>query len=209
LCHVCNQNFLKSGFFYGGLLYSTSLSVHALKLKLNFKKEIRTMKTKILAMLAISTMALTACQQGVGLNSSSTGGMGNKQMIGGATGAILGGVLGSKVGKGTGQLVGVGAGALLGTLLGSELGASLDKADLAYAHQAENRAYTAPVGQAISWNNPDTGNSGTITPTREGVSNTTGRTCREYTQTIYVAGKQQTAVGQACKNADGTWTVMN
>ncbi len=167
------------------------------------------MKTKILAMLAISTLALTACTQGVGLNEGNTTGMGNKQMIGGATGAILGGVLGSKVGKGSGQLVGVGVGALLGTLLGSELGASLDKADLAYAQQAANRAYTAPVGQAISWNNPDSGNSGMITPTRQGVSNTTGQVCREYTQTIYVGGRQQTAVGQACKNADGTWTVMN
>lgn len=167
------------------------------------------MKTKILTMLAISTLALTACTQGVGLNQGSTTGMGNKQMIGGATGAILGGVVGSKFGKGTGQLVGVGAGALLGTLIGSEIGASLDKADLAYAEQATNRAYTAPVGQAISWNNPDSGNSGTITPTRQGVSNTTGQTCREYTQTIYVGGRQQTAVGQACKNADGTWTVLN
>ncbi len=167
------------------------------------------MKTKILAMLAISTLSMTACTQGVGLNSGSTTGMGNKQMIGGATGAVLGGVLGAQVGKGSGQLVGVGVGALLGTLLGSELGASLDKADLAYAQQAANRAYTAPVGQSISWNNPDSGNSGTITPTREGVSNTSGRTCREYTQTIYVEGRQQTAVGQACKNSDGTWSVMN
>ena len=167
------------------------------------------MKTNILAIVAISAFALTACTQGVGLNSGSTTGMGNKQMIGGATGAILGGVLGSKVGKGSGQLVGVGVGALLGTLIGSELGASLDKADLAYAEQATNRAYEAPVGQSISWNNPDSGNSGTITPTREGVSNTSGRVCREYTQTIYVDGRQQTGIGQACKNADGTWAVVN
>ena len=167
------------------------------------------MKTKILAMIAVSAMALTACTQGVGVGQGSTTGLGNKQMIGGATGAILGGVLGSKVGKGSGQLVGVGVGALLGTLLGSELGASMDKADMMYAEQATSRAYTAPVGQTISWNNPDNGHSGTITPTREGVSNTSGRTCREYTQTIYVDGRQQTGVGQACKNSDGTWAIVN
>jgi surface antigen len=165
------------------------------------------MKTKILALLAVSSLTLAACTQGVGQGNPS--GLGNKQMIGGATGAILGGYLGSKVGDGSGQLVAVGVGALLGTLLGSELGASLDKADLAYAQQATNRAYTAPVGQTISWNNPDSGNSGTITPTREGVSNTTGRTCREYMQTIYVDGRQQTGVGQACKNSDGTWAIVN
>lgn len=160
------------------------------------------MKTKILALLAISTLSLTACMETVS-------GAGNKQLAGGATGAILGGLAGSQFGKGNGQLVGVGVGALLGTLIGSEVGASLDKADMMYAQQATNRAYTAPVGQAISWNNPDTGHSGTITPTREGVNNTTGRTCREYTQTIYVDGRQQTGVGQACKNSDGTWAIVN
>lgn len=157
------------------------------------------MKTKILALLAISTLSLTGCFES----------MGNKQMAGGATGAVLGGLAGSQFGKGTGQLVGVGVGALLGTLIGSEVGASLDKADMMYAQQATNRAYTAPVGQTISWNNPDTGHSGTITPTREGYSNSTGRVCREYTQTIYVDGRQQTGVGQACQNSDGTWAIVN
>lgn len=160
------------------------------------------MKTKFLALLAISTLSLTACME-------TMSGMGNKQMAGGATGAVLGGLAGSQFGKGNGQLVGVGVGALLGTLLGSEVGASLDKADLAYAQQATNRAYAAPVGQSISWNNPETGHSGTITPTREGVSNTTGRICREYTQTIYVGGQKQTGVGQACKNADGSWAIVS
>lgn len=160
------------------------------------------MKTKILALLAISTLSLTACME-------TMSGTGNKQLAGGATGAILGGLAGSQFGKGNGQLVGVGVGALLGTLIGSEVGASLDKADMMYAQQATNRAYTAPVGQAISWNNPDTGHSGTITPTREGVNNSTGRTCREYTQTIYVDGRQQTGVGQACQNSDGTWAIVN
>lgn len=156
------------------------------------------MKTKILALLAISTLTLTGCFET----------MGNKQMAGGATGAVLGGLAGSQFGKGNGQLIGVGVGALLGTLVGSEVGASLDRADMMYAQQAAERAYTAPVGQAISWNNPDSGHSGTITPTRTGVNNS-GRTCREYTQTIYVDGRQQTGVGQACQNTDGTWSIVN
>lgn len=99
------------------------------------------MKTKILALLVISTLSLTACME-------TMSGVGNKQIAGGATGAVLGGLAGSQFGKGNGQLVGVGVGALLGTLVGSEVGASLDKADMAYAQQATDRAYTAPVGQA-------------------------------------------------------------
>lgn len=167
------------------------------------------MKTRILGLLTLSSLALAACQTPGPYGSTNTTPTMNKQTVGAATGAVLGGILGSKLGKGDGRLVGTGVGVLLGTLLGSELGASLDRADLMYAQQATERAYTAPVGQTISWNNPESGNSGTITPTRQGVSNTTGGICREYTQTIYVGGQKQTAVGQACKNADGTWTVMN
>lgn len=156
------------------------------------------MKTKFLALLAISTLSLTACMENSG----------NKQMVGTATGAILGGVAGAQFGKGTGQLVGVGVGALLGSVLGSELGKSLDQADMMYAQQAQNRAYSAPVGESISWNNPDTGHSGTITPTKEGRSSA-GRYCREYSQTIYVDGRQQTGYGTACQNSDGTWQISN
>lgn len=194
--------------FRRGIALYSALLLQTVIVTVHIEKGIWTMNTKFLTMIAISALALSACTQGVGVGQGSTSGLGNKQMIGGATGAILGGVLGSKVGKGSGQLVGVGMGALLGTLLGSELGASLDKVDMMYASQATNKAYTAPVGQTISWNNPDTGHSGTITPTRTGVNNS-GRTCREYTQTIYVDGRQQTGVGQACQNSDGTWSIAN
>ncbi|MDY0028658.1 MAG: RT0821/Lpp0805 family surface protein [Pseudobdellovibrionaceae bacterium] len=157
------------------------------------------MKMKFLALLAIMSFTMTACMENTG----------NKQMVGSATGAILGGVAGAQFGKGTGQLVGVGVGALLGSLIGSELGKSLDQADMMYANQAQHKAYAAPVGETISWNNPDSGHSGTVTPTKEGYSNTSGRYCREYSQTIYVDGRQQTGYGTACQNPDGTWAIVN
>lgn len=160
---------------------------------------------KIFALLAVVAISVSACTN---MNSTGSGPTINKEFLGGATGAILGGVVGSKVGKGTGQLVGVGVGTLLGTMVGSSIGASLDKADLMYADRANQRAYTAPVGETISWNNPDTGNSGTITPVRDGTS-TNGRYCREYSQTITVDGKTQKAYGTACKNPDGTWQIVN
>ncbi len=157
------------------------------------------MKIKFLALLAMVSLSMTACMEN----------MGNKEMVGSATGAVLGGVAGAQFGKGTGQLVGVGIGALLGTLVGSEVGKSLDKADMMYAQQAQSKAYAAPIGESISWNNPDSGHSGTITPTKEGYSNTSGSYCREYSQTIYVDGKQQTGYGTACQNPDGTWQIVN
>jgi len=132
---------------------------------------------------------------------------GTKQTIGGVSGAVIGGLLGSKVGGGSGQLWATGAGVLLGTFLGSEIGKSLDNADRAMLGQANQRAHSAPIGETVSWDNPDSGNYGSVTPTREGQSSY-DRYCREYEQMIFVDGRQETAVGQACQNTDGTWEIV-
>jgi len=158
------------------------------------------MKKTILTLALISTVALGAC--------NTTDGMGNKQLLGTGGGAVLGGLAGSAVGSGSGRLWATGAGVLLGALVGSEIGSSLDNADRAYAQSANQRAYSAPVGETIRWNNPDSGNYGTVTPTRQGVDNG-GRVCREYNQTIYVGGKQQSGYGTACQQSDGSWKVVN
>lgn len=150
--------------------------------------------------MLIGALSLGACQ--------TFDGMGNKQLIGGGSGAVIGGILGSKVGKGSGAAWGTGAGVLLGALLGSEIGASLDNADRAYAAQANNQALAAPIGESIAWNNPNSGNYGTITPTRDGYSQS-GRYCREYQQTVNVGGRQQSAYGTACRQPDGSWEIVS
>lgn len=154
------------------------------------------MKKILLAVMMASTLTLAACQDA-----------GNKELLGAGGGAILGGLAGAQFGKGKGQLVGVGVGTLLGALAGSEIGRSLDKADMMYAERAQSQAYQAPIGQTITWNNPDSGNSGTFTPVRDGTSNS-GRYCREYSQTIYVDGRQQTGYGTACRAPDGSWELV-
>jgi len=161
----------------------------------------RNIFTLSIAMLAL---ALSACAQ------NGTGwGAGTKQTVGTAAGAVGGGLLGSQIGDGSGQLWATGAGVLLGALVGSEVGKSLDRADRAYADRAMTQAYQAPIGETVSWTNPESGNYGSYTPVNEGYGNTSGRYCREYKQTIYVDGRQETAYGTACKNADGTWTMAN
>ena len=158
------------------------------------------MKKLVLIPMALAALSLSACET---LNNNGIG----KQEVGAASGAVIGGILGSKVGGGNGQLWATGAGAVIGGLLGSEIGKSLDRADMAYAANASDRAHSAPVGETVSWNNPDSGNYGTVTPTREGRS-TAGRYCREYEQEIFVDGRRETAVGTACQNGDGTWEVI-
>lgn len=158
------------------------------------------MKKGILILALIAGVGLAGCEN---INNR-----GNKELIGTGGGAILGGLAGSQIGGGSGRLWATGAGVLLGALVGSEIGSSLDKADMAYAQQANSRAYNAPIGESISWNNPQTGNSGYVTPVRDG-NDRAGRYCREYQQTITVGGKNQSGYGTACQQPDGSWQVVN
>lgn len=131
-----------------------------------------------------------------------------KEAGGTLVGAGLGALAGSQIGSGKGQLAAVAIGALTGAFLGSEVGKSLDKADRMYAQRAEQRAQGAPIGQTITWNNPESGNSGTFTPTRDGTNNATGEYCREYQTTVTVGGKTEAAYGTACRQVDGSWKIV-
>lgn len=158
------------------------------------------MKNFALLSMFMAVFALSACE--------TLQGRGNKELVGTATGAVAGGLLGSQIGDGSGQIWAAGAGVLLGSILGAEVGRSLDKADMAYARQATTQAHSVPLGESVSWNNPESGNAGVITPVRDGRSSA-GRYCREYQQTITVGGRQQEGVGTACQNPDGSWEIVS
>ncbi len=134
---------------------------------------------------------------------------GQKQTGGAILGGIAGGLLGSQVGGGKGKLAATAAGALLGVFVGSEIGKSLDRADRMHAQRTTQGALeSSPIGQASSWSNPDSGHSGTVTPTRT-FETASGGPCREYQQTVTISGRTETAYGKACRQADGTWQIVN
>ncbi len=151
-------------------------------------------------MMVCSTFALSGCE--------TLQGTGNKQLIGAGSGAVLGGLLGSKVGNGSGQLWATGAGAIVGALVGSEIGKSLDKVDRMEMSNAVGEAQTAPIGEPISWNNPESGNYGEVVATKDGYS-ASGRYCREFQQTVYIGGQEEAAYGTACQQPDGSWQIVN
>ncbi len=133
---------------------------------------------------------------------------GEKELFGTLLGAGLGGLAGSQIGSGKGKLVAVGAGVLLGGLLGREVGRSLDKADQAQAARAAHQSLEyEPSGTTTSWVNPDSGHSGSYTPTRT-YQTAQGKPCREYTTTVVIEGRTETAYGTACREPDGTWTLV-
>lgn len=152
----------------------------------------------VLATMA-SAFALTACSEGQGLSGGD---------IGTGIGAVSGAVIGSQFGGGSGKTVAAVVGALAGAWVGNKVAAGMTAQDKGYYNGAATRAASAPVGQQITWYNPESGNQGTITPTREG-RDSSGSACREYQQTVTIGGKTERAYGTACKQADGSWKVIN
>jgi surface antigen len=144
----------------------------------------------------------------IALLSAACAGQGEKQTLGTLGGAALGGLLGSQFGSGRGKLAATGAGVLIGALVGSEIGRSMDKVDRMKANQAINTAQAAPLGETIEWDNPNTGNYGTVTPVRDGTSSS-GNYCREFQQTVTIGGKTEEAYGTACRQPDGSWQIVN
>ncbi|NQU61608.1 MAG: hypothetical protein HQ512_10810 [Rhodospirillales bacterium] len=157
------------------------------------------MKTSKIAVLVLASVLLAGCvTQGK-----------EKQFAGSLLGAGLGGFAGSKIGGGKGQLAAVAVGTLAGAVLGGGIGESLDNMDKLYADRAQDRAQAAPVGQAIAWNNPDSGHGGTVTAVRDGTNSRTGAYCREFQTKVDVGGRTERAYGTSCRQPDGSWQIVN
>lgn len=157
------------------------------------------MQIKVIAPLAAAALILGAC----------TGDAGQKQTAGTIIGGIGGAVIGSQIGSGSGQLVATALGTFAGALIGADIGKSLDRADQLAMQQAEQQAHSAPIGDQIVWNNPDSGNSGSVTPVREGTNARSGAYCREYQTKVTIDGREQRAYGTACQQPDGSWQVVS
>ena len=82
---------------------------------------------------------------------------------------------------------------------------NLNEAQQRRHEAAQVRATTAPLGQAITWN--EGGASGSVTTTRIGTS-PAGLPCREFQQNVTVGGRTEQAYGTACLQSDGAWKVV-
>jgi len=155
------------------------------------------------AAIAIMGVSLAACA------GDPDSGRGPKEGTGTLLGAGTGALLGATVaGGGTGsRLAGAAIGAGLGALIGNRIGAALDDEDKRRAYEAQMDALErGSSGAPVSWKNPDSGRYGTIVPGP--AYQESGRNCRQFTHTIYIDGKPQTARGTACRNPDGSWTSL-
>ena len=152
------------------------------------------MQKKLLAMTLCVTLGLAGCASY----------QGESERTGMVIGGVLGGLLGNQFGEGSGRTAAIIIGTLAGTAIGGSIGHSMDETDrMRTSHSLE----TVRTGVPSSWQNPDTGNSYTVTPTRTYGSNTAP--CREYTVDAIVGGKKQQIYGTACRQPDGSWKVKS
>lgn len=150
-------------------------------------------------MLAAMALTLAAC------SGDPVSGTGPKENTGALVGALGGALVGSQFGGGPGERIAAGiAGAAIGGLIGNRIGAAMDDEDKLRAYVAQIEALErGQSGTPVAWRNPDSGRYGSIVPGP--AYQAQGGTCRQYTHTIYIDGRPQTARGAACRNPDGTW----
>ena len=129
---------------------------------------------------------------------------GPQEQTGMVVGGILGGILGHQVGDGRGRDVATIFGTLAGAAIGGSIGQSMDELDRMKMNASLE---TVRTGVSSEWRNPDTQNEYKVTPTR--TYETAEGPCREYTLDATIGGKTEQIYGQACRQADGSWKIIN
>lgn len=166
------------------------------------------LKTSLIAGGLVAVMAVSGCAGG--RSGDGVGGTGiSRSTIGAGAGAVGGALIGSTIGAGSGRTAAIIIGGLIGALAGSEIGRTMDEnARLRAAEARYDALERGPSGRPTEWRDPDSGYSGDITP-EPAYRSDRGEVCREYTETIRIDGRDETAVGVACRDErDGTWRIV-
>jgi len=128
----------------------------------------------------------------------------SKQDQGVVIGAIAGGLLGNQVGGGSGKVLATIVGAVAGGAIGGSVGKSMDETDRMNTNAALENVRS---GVSSTWVNPDSGYEYVVTPNN--TYETDSGPCREYTMDATIGGKTEQVYGTACRQADGSWQVVN
>lgn len=124
--------------------------------------------------------------------------------VGGAVGCgLLGGLLSRNV------VVGLASAAACGAA-GWVIGHQLDVRDQErYQAALQQSMKVDQANQKTAWANPDTGNSGTITPLNSYTESVSKQTCRDFDETYTRDGQTFTDKQKACLQADGSWKIAS
>ena len=132
-------------------------------------------------------------------------GFNRNTQLGAAGGAAFGGIVAALAGANPAWIA---ASVVMGGVAGGALGNYLGK-DNAQKHVETNlnALNTLGAGQSSSWNDNQTGNSGSTTVTRV-FTDANGQTCKAYSETVKTAQRTVTQDATACRTASGAWNVQ-
>ncbi|MBV1886245.1 MAG: glycine zipper 2TM domain-containing protein, partial [Parvibaculaceae bacterium] len=174
---------------------------HTLK-PINATTPKRALNTVVILALLLTLSALTVTSAQAECARDTTEGV-----LGGLAGAALGGLFGSQFGEGSGKTVATIGGALLGGFAGNQLATDLNCEDEDRIYQSTQSSLEHKrSGETITWNNPDSGNRGSVTPTNT-FRNEYGQNCRQFQQKIYTNNTPEVASGVACRQPNGRWKI--
>ncbi len=87
---------------------------------------------------------------------------------------------------------------------------SLSGRDVALADGVLQTALESAVsGQPMTWDNPNTGNSGIVVPIRTYRIESSGIYCREYKEILRVSGHEVVYRDTACRTGEGVWKLVD
>ena len=132
-------------------------------------------------------------------------GFNKSTQTGAVSGATFGGIIAALAGANPAWIA---ASVILGGVTGGAIGNYLGKDD-AQKHASTNLSAldTLGRGQSSSWQNAQTGNSGSTTVTS--ISNRAdGTVCKSFRETVRTKAETVTKESTACKAPGGTWRVQ-
>ena len=127
----------------------------------------------------------------------------DRDRVGTALGAVVGGAIGAAASDGDNQLIAILAGATIGAIIGHEIGDQMDDRDRAcFGHSLE----LLEDGHRVLWDGRHQGMVYTLTPDRRFERD--GRTCRHFTILREFEGHRLAKQGSACRFGDGDWRMI-
>jgi surface antigen len=121
-------------------------------------------------------------------------------------GIVSGSVIGGLPGRGNGPAFA--GGVILSGAYGAALTQGLDCADRSYAYRAYYDGLNSTRQNSIwGWRNPRNGHYGDFL-VGEYYADDDGFRCATFSQRLNIGGRQETAMGHACQQPDGSWTIV-
>jgi Ni/Co efflux regulator RcnB/surface antigen len=123
-------------------------------------------------------------------------------------GGLIGGLLGNSAGRGGNRTGTTIAGVIVGGAVGAALTRNMGCEDRSYAYRTYYNGFNSGRPGSYQWRNPRNDNRGEFRIGRY-YNDPYGFRCARFNQVTYIQGRAYRANGVACRQPDGSWTIVS